>query len=261
MPCSVLFAGISLRLSVHDGSELWRTQLTGEVLAPAVAEGNTVAVQTSDGKLHALEIENGEVRWVFDTQDPIVSLRGTASPVISLRHVYAGFANGLVAAIEIDSGFPAWEQRVTLPEGTSELERMVDVDGRPLVMDSIVYAASHQGKLRALARNDGAIVWEIDEPSHHDLARGLDLLFVVRDDDIVVGAAQNGGTEVWRQESLFRRELSAPLAFGNYVVVGDDAGYVHVMAQRDGRMLGRYKTGSSVQSSMVVRDGIVYRAE
>ena len=250
--------GYLIALDAGDGKELWRTQLSGEVLAPATAGAGIVAVQTSDGKLFALEVEDGSVRWIFDTQDPIVTLRGTASPVIGQRHVYAGFANGIVAAVEIESGYPTWEQRVSLPEGTSELERMVDVDGRPLVMEGVVYAASHQGQIRAMSRSDGSILWETGEPSHHPLEEGFDLLFVVRDDDVVVAALQTGGGEAWRQESLYMRELSDPLAFGNYLIVGDGDGYLHVLAQSDGRMLGRHKTGSSLRSPMTEEDGIVY---
>ncbi len=250
--------GDVVALGAGTGSELWRTRLSGEVLAAPEADDGIVAVQTSDGKLFALEAGTGEIRWVFDTQDPILSLRGTASPAITAGHVYAGFANGLVAAVEVDSGFPVWEQRVALPEGTSELERMVDVDGRPLVTNGAVFAASHQGKVRAMAQNDGSILWEKDDPSYHTLAEGLDLLFVVRDDDVIVAAEQAGGGEIWKQEALYRRELSDPLAYSNYVVVGDDAGYLHVLAQSDGRLLGRRKLGKSVRSSMVVQDGILY---
>ena len=250
--------GFLIALDAGDGKELWRAQLSGEVLAPAVAGAGIVAVQTSDGKLFALEIEDGSVRWIYDTQDPIVTLRGTGSPAIGLRYVYAGFANGIVASIDIASGFPIWEQRVSLPEGTSELERMVDVDGRPLVMEGVVYAVSHQGQIRALARNDGSILWEKADPSHRPLVEGFDLLFVVRDDDVIVAAAQNGGSEIWRQDALYLRELSDPLAFGNYLVVGDRAGYMHVFAQSDGRLLGRHKVGSSLRSPMAEQDGIVY---
>lgn len=250
--------GDIIALDIGDGKEIWRTQLSGEILAPAVADEDIVAVQTSDGKLYALEVANGDVRWVFDTQDPILTLRGTGSPVIDRGHVFAGFANGLVASVEIASGYPAWEQRVALPEGTSELERMVDVDGRPLVLERAVYAVSHQGKLRALSIADGTILWEKDEPSHHSLAEGYDLLFVVRDDDVVVAAEQNGGNEVWRQEGLFKRVLSDPLAYSNYIVMGDEKGYVHVLAQSDGRMLGRHKLGKSLRSPMIEEAGIVY---
>ena len=250
--------GELIALEVSNGIELWRETLSSEILAPAVAGFGVVVVQTADGKMHALESETGKARWIFDTQDPIVSLRGTAHPVLSDGYAYAGFANGMLAAVELESGFPIWEQRLTIPKGTSELERINDVDGRPLVLGQTVYAANHQGAVQARRRNDGVMLWEKAHPSFRALAEGLDLVFVVRDDDVIVAAQQQSGNEAWKQESFFKRNLTDPLAFHNYVVVGDQKGFLHVIAQSDGRHLGRYKLGSSLRSPMVEADGLIY---
>ena len=250
--------GELIALNVDDGSEIWRETLSSEILAPAVAASDVVVVQTADGKMYALESESGDTRWTFDTQDPIVSLRGTASPVLSDGLAYAGFANGLLAAVDLDSGFPVWEQRLPIPEGTSELERINDVDGRPLVLGQVVFAANHQGTIQARRRNDGFMLWEKPDPSFHALAEGLDLVFVVTDNDVVVAAQQESGNEAWKQEAFQNRVLTDPLAFHNYIVVGDDKGYLHVIAQSDGRLLGRYDIGSSIRSPMVEEDGVFY---
>ena len=250
--------GDIIALDVGDGAELWRETLSSEILAPAVADFGVVVVQTADGKMYALDSETGNSRWVYDTQDPIVTLRGTANPVLSDGNAYAGFANGTLAAVELASGFPIWEQRLTIPEGTSELERINDIDGRPLVLGQVVFAASHQGATQARRRTDGFMLWEEDHPSFHALAEGLDFVFVVRDDDVVVAAQQQSGTEAWKQDAFYNRTLTDPLAFHNYIVLGDAQGYLHVIAQSDGRLLGRHKIGSPMRSPMVEEDGIFY---
>lgn len=250
--------GELIALDVGDGTELWRETLSSEILAPAVADFGVVVVQTADGKMYALESETGKSRWVFDTQDPIVSLRGTASPVLNAGFAYAGFANGMLASVELESGLPRWQQRLSIPEGTSELERINDVDGRPLVLGQTVYAVNHQGAMQARRRSDGFMLWEKPDPSFHALAEGLDLVFVVRDDDVIVAAQQQSGNEAWKQESFYKRILTDPLAYHNYIVLGDSDGYLHVIAQSDGRHLGRYKLGSSIRSPMVEEDGIFY---
>lgn len=250
--------GELIALDVSDGSEIWRETLSSEILAPAAASSDVVVVQTADGTMHALEIDSGESRWTFSTQDPPLSLRGTASPVLSDGLAYAGFANGLLAAVDLDSGYPRWEERLTIPDGTSELKRINDVDGRPLVLGQVIYAANHQGIMQARRRSDGLMLWEADAPSFHALAEGLDLVFVVTDDDVVVAAQQESGNESWTQEAFQNRALTDPLAFHNYIVVGDDAGYLHVIAQSDGRHLGRYKLRSPIRSPMVEEDGVLY---
>ena len=53
--------------------------------------------------------------------------------------------------------------------------------------------------------------------------------------------------------------LASTMAFGNYVVVGDAKGYVHVMAQSDGRFVARRKIdGDGLRSAMAVAEGTVY---
>jgi len=252
--------GHLVALDITDGSEVWRQLLSGEVLAPAAVAAEVVIVQTGDGKMSALEVADGTTRWTFDTQTPALLLRGTASPAISPPYVISGFANGSVAAVEIASGLPIWEQRVTLPEGTTDIDRMIDVDGRPVVIDRFVYAASHQGKVRAMNRESGDIIWEAAEPSFHALAHNVDHLFVVRDDNEIVAIHRQSGDELWRQPMLQSLTLTDPLVHGDYLVVGDNKGFIHVLAQDDGRLVGSRRLGKSFQTPLVQAGDDVFYA-
>jgi outer membrane protein assembly factor BamB len=206
-----------------------------------------------------LEHSNGAKRWIFDTQVPILTLRGTATPVLEREVVFAGFATGMIAAVDLKTGAPVWEQRVMLPQGRSELDRMVDVDGSPLYSGNMVYAVSYQGRLKAIRASDGAVIWEIEASSYLDPAEGYGQVYVVTDKDVIMAVDQQQGQIVWQQEGLRNRVLSSPLAFGNYIVVADDQGYVHVIAQSDGRFVARRKIGGGgARSAMVQRDGTVY---
>ncbi|MEC9252050.1 MAG: outer membrane protein assembly factor BamB [Pseudomonadota bacterium] len=252
-------AGEIVALNISDGSEVWRIDVSSEVLAPPIGQRDTVVLQTSDGKLVALEHSNGAKRWTFDTQVPILTLRGTATPVLEREVVFAGFSTGMIAAVDLKTGAPVWEQRVMLPQGRSELERMVDVDGSPLYSGNMVYAVSYQGRLKAIRASDGAVVWEIEASSYLDPAEGYGQVYVVTDKDVIMAVDQQQGQIVWQQEGLRNRVLSSPLAFGNYIVVADDQGYVHVIAQSDGRFVARRKIGGGgARSAMVQRDGTVY---
>ena len=251
--------GLVIALDAANGSELWRSQVSSEILAPPTGNGDIVAVQTGDGKLFALEHDSGEVRWIYDTQMPILTLRGTATPSILDDIVYAGFATGMVVAVDISSGAPVWEQRIMLPEGRSELQRMVDVDGSPLVDRNFVYAVAYQGKLKALRRRDGAILWETDMSSYLDLAEGYGQIYVINEYDEIFALGQGDAAVAWERSDLKNRRLTSPSAFGNYVVVGDEAGYLHVLAQSDGRMIARTKVGrTNLLGRILYEDGIMY---
>lgn len=251
--------GEVIALDAADGRERWRAAVSSEVLAPPAAAEGVVVAQSGDGRVTALESADGQVRWTFDTQVPVLTLRGTATPVVRDGLVYGGFATGKIAAVRAQDGQPVWEQRVMLPEGRSELSRMVDVDSTPLVTGNLVFAVSFQGRLKAFRRSDGAAIWQQEASSHLDLAEGYGHVYVVAEDDTVYAFDQADATIVWEQPGLRNRQLSPPLAFSNYMLVGDDEGYLHVLAQSDGRFLARRKIdGAGLRSGMIVADDTIY---
>ena len=251
--------GEVVAFSAADGTQRWIAAVDSEVLAPPVTGQGLVFAQTIDGSLLALEESTGAVRWELDNQVPVLTLRGTATPVFADGVVYAGFANGNLLAVKANNGEPAWEHRVMLPEGRSELDRMVDVDSTPLLDGPLLYAVSYQGSLHGVRLTDGALLWERDMSSFLDMATGYGQIYVVDQHDTVIAIDRQSADEVWRQEALARRQLSAPVAFSNYLAVTDAEGYIHIMAQSDGRLLGRRKLdGDGVRSNMIYADGTLY---
>jgi outer membrane protein assembly factor BamB len=251
--------GALIALAAADGSEVWRARVGSEVLAPVTVGDGMIFVQTISGQLLALNGEDGAILWTFDNQVPILTLRGTSIPVYADGIVYAAFSNGKISALRATNGEPLWEQRVQVPEGRSELDRIVDVDGKPLLRGRVIYAASFQGKAAAIRATDGSVLWELDASSYLDLVEGYGHIYIVGDDDVIKAVDQQSAEVIWTQDGLQRRKLSPPIAFSNYLVVGDDDGYLHVLAQSDGRFLGRKKLdGDGLRSRMIVVDGVVF---
>ncbi len=250
--------GEVIALDAADGSELWRTQVSSEVLAKPVAGDGLVVAQTADGRLVALEAEDGAQRWSFDSQVPLLTLRGTATPLRSGGLVFAGFGDGNVSAVVEDSGAPIWKQRIMLPQGRTELDRMVDVDGTPLLAGGLLFAVSFQGRLKALQPNDGSVVWELEASSYLDLAEGYGQIYVVADDDVVRAVGQTTADVAWQQDGLRRRRLTSPVAFSNYVLLGDAKGYLHVLAQSDGRFVARRNIGDGLRTPVLQVEDFLY---
>ncbi len=251
--------GYVVALSAADGTESWRADLDSEVLSTPVTGEGLVFVQTIDGRLVALEDGTGEQRWSFNNQVPVLTLRGTSSPVYSNGAVVTGFSTGKVTTVRASNGEPAWEHRLMLPEGRSELDRIVDVDGRPLIMGGVVYAAAYQGRVKALRQADGTPLWERDISSFLDLAEGYGQIYVVSDIDEITAIDRESAEIAWEQNAFLRRKLSPPAAFSNYMLVGDDEGFLHVLAQSDGRLVGRRKVDSKgLRSPMVIADSVIF---
>ena len=91
--------------------------------------------------------------------------------------------------------------------------------------------------------------------------RGLDLdedrMFVAGAEGAVIALARRSGTELWRQEGLRLRRLSAPAVIGSHVVVGDFEGYLHWLDVTDGRFAARVRAGDRLSNPPLVVGGTV----
>lgn len=251
--------GDVIALSAADGAENWRIDIDTESVVPPVYDDGQIFIQTIDGRLLARDAETGEAIWAFDSQVPILTLRGTATPVVEDDIVYSGFADGMLVALNSKTGERLWGHRVMLPQGRSELDRMVDVDSTPLVAGQVVYTVSFQGMLKAVRRADGRALWERETSSFLDLATGYGQVYVVDETDKIIAVDEESAEDSWENTGLVRREVSPPVAYNNYLLVGDDDGYLHIIAQSDGRFIGRTKIdGAGLRSPFTVADGTVY---
>ena len=242
-------------LDAATGRLQWQVTVSSEVLAAPVSNGSIVAVQSQDARLVGLSAETGEQVWQFQLDAPVLTLRGTSSPMMAGRTVIASFANGKIYGLSAETGTQLWENRIAVPQGRTELERMVDVDGQPLLVGDVLYAGSYQGRLTAISRGTGRSLWYQDSSSYQGPAHGLNQIYMAEEGDTVRAFRANSGQVLWSNDQLSYRKLSAPVVAGGYVAVADDDGYLHVMSQTDGRFVGRTKVDGSGVSAPMIGDG------
>lgn len=249
------YAGEVMALSKDTGDELWRKQLPGEVVSAPRTNGSVVAAQTVNGKLFALDAKTGEQLWFYDSPPPVLTLRGTPSPIVTDTAVYSGFSNGRMMAFNPTNGLILWEQRVASPKGRSELERMVDIHSSPLIKDGVIYVGTYQGRISALARGTGKPLWGQDGSTSESLALSGDKLFVAQADGKLVAYNSTTGEVLWSNEKMLRRLLNGPQVFGDYVAVVDFKGYMHVVNQSDGEFVARSRVDRKGARAPMLTDG------
>lgn len=246
-------------LKEEDGSQVWKVNVGGQVLSSPALAPERVVVQSIDGRLQGLNITDGSRVWLFDTSIPILTLRGESSPIVVGNIALAGFANGKMAALQVNDGFVGWERGIAEPEGRSELERLVDIDGRFDIEDTMVYAATFQGRIAAVEVPSGRQQWSKEFSSHAGLSVSLETVFATNDDSEIVAMDAATGAEQWKQSKLKGRSVTAPVAYDKYVVAGDFEGYLHWMDRQTGEFVARVKVdGDGVRAPVVVSDDVVY---
>jgi outer membrane protein assembly factor BamB len=247
--------GLVMRLSATDGNEVWRAAVSGEVLSAPQGDGRYVVAQSYDGKLMGFDYDTGEARWTYSSDVPVLTLRGTGTPMILGDNAVAGFADGKVVAVNLRSGNVAWEVRVAIPQGTSEIERIVDIDGSMALQGTELYVASYQGRVAAIDTRSGRRLWQRNVSSVSGVGVGFGNVYVADDDGTVSAFLRNGQGVRWQNIDLGFRELSRPTPVSSYVAVVDFEGYLHLLSQVDGDIVGRTKVDSAGARADIIVSG------
>ncbi|MBA1148069.1 outer membrane protein assembly factor BamB [Ectothiorhodospiraceae bacterium WFHF3C12] len=226
-------------LSAKDGTVLWKSGVTSEVLAPAAHARGTFVVRAADGRVFALNAQDGSRRWLYDRTVPVLTLRGNSRPLIDDGRVLIGLDNGKLVALALNSGEEIWETTVGIPRGRTDLERMVDLDGRLAISRGTVYAAAYQGRTAAVDIASGDIGWARDIPSHEGASEDVGNLYITDDSNRVWALDRFNGASVWRQDRLSDLILTAPVTYGGYVVVASNDGYLNWLSRDSGALEAR----------------------
>ena len=242
-------------LSSVDGSEVWQVATSSEVLSVPQTANNVILVQAIDGRLTAYSSKQGDLLWSHASDLPNLTLRGTSTPVVDGTISYAGFANGKLLAFDNQKGKIIWQQRISSPQGRSDMERLVDIDGPLQLVDGTLYVTAYQGNLTAVDALTGKINWQQPISSFRAPAIYGGQVFVVTDKGSVMAYDRQTGTEVWRNDDFLHRGLSQALALDNVVLVLDGMGYAHLLDQTTGVAVGRHKLGHNGASVGFVRHG------
>jgi outer membrane protein assembly factor BamB len=239
-------------LNAADGSVAWTSTASSEILSSPQSNGEVVVVQTIDNKLFAFSAADGSALWQHEDDAPLLSVRGTSAPLVTEKMVLTGFDSGKLIAFNPENGSLIWESRLALPKGRTDLERMVDIDGAPILVGDVIYAVTYQGRLGALSRGTGRSLWSQDSSSHQAPAHGLEQVYVSEADSTVRGFRAGSGQVIWSNENLFLRRVTGPTKLGGTIAVADAEGYLHLLDPADGHFVARTKVhGSGVSAPML----------
>jgi outer membrane protein assembly factor BamB len=255
--------GLVVVLNSADGSERWRAYVGGESLAKPLVSDEHVIVQTVDNRLLALSAFDGSERWSIEQSLPLLTMRGTASPVLAGRNIVTGFDNGRLLAVDLSTGDVQWESMLSPPSGRSDLDRLADIDGEIAVVGQDIYAAGYHGRVASLAAESGQILWARELSTYEGVTADWSNVYTTLENGEIVALNRSTGTEVWRQGVLLRREPTAPVAFRNTVVVGDLEGYLHFFSNIDGEPVARVRAGKQaiVGTPIVIADRLYVQSD
>jgi outer membrane protein assembly factor BamB len=234
-----------------SGKLVWKARLSSEILSvPRYYDGIVIA-RSGDNRIYGLDASDGNRKWVYERINPALTLRSSVGVVVDSGAIYAGFAGGKMVAIRADNGKLIWEATVAQPRGVTEIERIADITSLPVVDGALVYAVAYQGKIAAVDRASGRLLWNRDISSYSGLNAEDGKIFVTHTLGAVYSLDYTSGKTFWRQGALANRRLTAPLPMGNVIAVGDLEGYVHFLTREEGKFAARIKLDSNPVMSLI----------
>ena len=250
--------GDVIALDAATGVEKWTAKVTNEVIAAPTIGQNTVLVRSNDGRITAFDPATGQRRWFWNHDMPSLTIRGNDAPVLGPGFVFVGNDDGTLVALTLADGRPVWDQAIGLPDGRTELDRMADVDGSPALDGATLFATSYKKRTFAIDGPSGRPLWSQDHGGAGRVGVASDRVVVADPAGVVWALDKNGGSAVWQQAGLARRNLSGAAVQGDFAVVGDVDGYLHWLRLDNGDFGARVRVGRDpVRAAPVVVDGIL----
>ena len=250
--------GNVIAVNQNDGSKLWSTNVKGEVLSKVAIDAKIVVVKTGSGELLGLDRENGEILWSYRSKLPLLTVRGSSSPVIVDDLVYVSFDNGRLGVFELNSGFQVWDGAISYVKGVSELENLIDSDSSPVVDGGLIYTTNYQGNLNIFDTAQKRSVWSYETSSFYSPIVSRGMLTIVEANSGLRSFALKTLQESWINEDYINRDLSNAVSYKGSLVVGDFEGYVHVIDTLNGKTIGRKKISRKPIKSILSRSDSLY---
>src|SRR5690606_11362458 len=240
-------------LDQQTGEQRWAAQLSGAILAHSLIHADRVITVTNDGTVFAHEVNSGNQVWTYKLPQVQFSLRGQAAPVaLDPRHVLIASANGYVYALDALTGVPKMQRRVAVSDGRSDIQRLNDIDGEPVVAGQFLVTTSYQGQVTVLDLASQQIIWSQDASSIQRPEVVGNGVFVAQTDGKIVAYEITSGQKLWENDQLLHRQLSNPVMLGGDLVVGDLDGVLHLINPSNGQLIGRSKTSGEVRTLRVL---------
>lgn len=234
--------GDVIALDAASGERRWSARVSSEVIAAPAVAADLVLVRSLDNRVFAFDAKDGKRRWLYQRAPSSLIIRAPAGIATDGETAFVGFAGGKLTAISLANGAVRWEATVALPKGGTELERVTDVVGDPVVQGREVCAATYQGRVGCYEAATGRQVWARDISSLTGVSLDARYAFVADESGTLQAFDRTNGRSVWKQDKLTNRQLSLPQPIGEVIAVGDLEGYVHFVARDTGAFVARYAT-------------------
>jgi outer membrane protein assembly factor BamB len=239
-------------VTLDAGKLLWKAKLPAQAFTAPFVGGARVFVVLADKSVHAFDGATGKKLWTQQRpSEPLVLSK--AGTILAVGDTLVVGLGGRLVGLNPGNGSVRWEAPIASPRGTNDVERLVDIVGITSRIGDVVCARAFQAAVGCVNASRGTLLWNRPANGAEGIHGDGNLIFGTESDGKLVAWRRADGQPAWQTDRLQYRTLSAPLVVGRSVVVGDNAGNLHMLSREDGSPLNRLTTdGSAIIGSPVL---------
>jgi outer membrane protein assembly factor BamB len=258
-----LLDGETLYVAAADGTLTALNRITGEkrwqldvheelTTTPTLSEGR-LFVMSSEESLTAVDAKEGKTLWKFHRDPPGgFTIRGNARPRVSHGTIFAGFADGTVAALNPADGATRWTRPVSGTGDYLDVDWIEAPEGDPRL-----YVASARQGVIALEVLTGDAAYSVPLPgANHVLVDGPRIIAGGR--GLVLALERSKGSELWRLKLSHDRYPAQPVSMNGLVLVAEDRGPLLALDAQSGEARGAFDPGSGFSQAPLAIPGAAY---
>ncbi len=244
-------------VALEAGRVLWRQRLGAQTYTAPLVAGGRVFLLAADRSVTAFDGQTGRRLWNQQRTGEALVL-GQSSVLMAVGDSLVAGMSGRLVGMNPANGSTRWEAAIAAPRGTNEVERLVDLVGSVSRVGNVVCARAFQSAVGCVDAQSGRLLWTKPAVASEGVGGNDSAVFGTEGDGRVVAWNRTDGERLWSSERLRYRTLSAPLAVGRSVAVGDGTGLVHFLSREDGSALTRVSTdGSAIAADPVLAGNTV----
>ncbi len=242
---AVVSAGGVLEVFNAEGKARWNKKLSADASVPPLVGNGLVVVTSADARTTAFDIGSGAQLWSYQSQAPALTLQVYREMAWSPAGILVGQSNGRLLALNA-RGEVVFDAVISEPHGITEVERLVDVVGRPWIDAKLMCAATFQGSTLCMNAQNGQPVWSAKVDAVTGPVGDNEKMYVVDAKGIIHAYNRENGREAWSRDELLYRNPSAPVKVGGTIAVGDLEGYISFYDPATGKTVSRLHLGGAI---------------
>lgn len=244
-------------VAIQGGEVLWKKKLGAETFTPPLVAGRRIFVQGADRATSAWDGQSGRRLW---TQTRTAEALVLKRPGV-LQAVNDALVTGIGARLVVmnpANGASVWEAPIASPRGTNDVERLVDLTGTISVAGSTICARAYVAAVGCVDGNRGTLVWTKPSSGSEGVTGDENTLYGAEQNGVVTAWRRRDGEQLWTTDTFKYRHLTAPLAAGRALVLGESTGNLLLLDRQDGKLVARVSPdGSAIAADPVLVAGTV----